>query len=138
MISDWYVVVEGIWVVSKMDVLLISIYAPQSVDSKRKLWDEIYTLISSFSGECVVMGDFNEVRYEYERFGSQFLHIPARIFNQFIEQNDLVGIPMGGPRYTWSNKWGSKFCKLDRFLVSDGITLHFPHIMGLVLDKKFP
>ncbi|XP_023754992.1 uncharacterized protein LOC111903450 [Lactuca sativa] len=47
-----------------------------------------------------------------------------------------MDIPMGGPRYTWSDKWGSKLSKLDRFLVSDAIMLHFLHIMGLVLDKN--
>lgn len=69
-ISYWYVAVEGIWVVSRMDMLLISVYDPQRDDCKRKLWDEISILIASFSGECVVMGDFNEVRDESERFGS--------------------------------------------------------------------
>lgn len=96
-ISDWYVAVEGVWAVFSMDVLLISVYAPQKDDCKIQLWDEISLLIASFSGECVLMGDFNEVRTESERFGSQFQHVPARFFNQFIDQADLVDIPMGGP-----------------------------------------
>ncbi|KAL7607317.1 hypothetical protein Lser_V15G19901 [Lactuca serriola] len=84
------------------------------------------------------MGDFNEVRNESDRFGSQFNHIHVRTFNQFIEHNDLVDIPMGEPRYTWSDRWGSKFSKLDRFLVYEVLMLHFPHIMVLVLDKNIP
>lgn len=80
----WYVVLEGVWAVSGMHVLLISVYAPQRDDCKRQLLDEISILIASLSGECVVMGDFNEVRDESERLGSQFKHIPTRTLNQFI------------------------------------------------------
>lgn len=58
------------------------------------------------------MGDFNEVRDESERLGSIFNLAIARCFNQFIEQASLIDISLGGPRYTWGDKWGSKF-KLD-------------------------
>lgn len=48
----------------------------------------------------------------------------------------MVDIHLGGPRFTWSDKCGSKFSKLDRFLVTVGILDYFPHIDGLVLEKK--
>lgn len=31
---------------------------------------------------------------------------------------------------------GSNFSKLDRFMVSEGFLMHYPHLMGLVLDKN--
>lgn len=83
------------------------------------------------------MGDFNVVWDESERMGSQFNHLTARRFNDVIEQADLTNIPLGGPRFTWNYKWGSKFSKLDRFLVSDGLLDSFPHISGMVWKILF-
>ncbi|XP_023762391.1 uncharacterized protein LOC111910809 [Lactuca sativa] len=69
---------------------------------------------------------------------SVFNHLSARVFNDFIENLDLSDIPLSGPRFTWSDKWGSKFSKLDRFLVTDGFMTAFPHLAGIVLEKNIP
>lgn len=37
-ISNCCVAVEGVWLVSSMDVLLISFYAPQRADCKKATW----------------------------------------------------------------------------------------------------
>ncbi|KAL7616301.1 hypothetical protein Lser_V15G00712 [Lactuca serriola] len=84
------------------------------------------------------MDDFNEVRDDSERMGSKFYSSSARVFNEFINSIDLVDVPLGGPRFTWSDKWGSKFSKLDRFLVTEGFLDSFPHLSALVLDKNIP
>ncbi|CAI9294636.1 unnamed protein product [Lactuca saligna] len=120
--------VEGVWVSSGVEVVFVSVYAPQGTDSKRQLWGEIGQLMNSCSGEFVLMGDFNEVRDESECMGSQFHPASTRIFNQFIEDANLFDIALGGPRFTRSDKWGSKFSKLDRFLVSKGLLVLFPHL----------
>nr|KAJ0199672.1 hypothetical protein LSAT_V11C600306450 [Lactuca sativa] len=119
-----------------MEVMFISVYLSQDVGSKRMLWDRLHQMISSFQGECVLMGDFNVVRVESERLGSQFHPTTSNYFNQFIDQTDLVDIPMGGPRFTWSHSGGSKFSKLDRFLVTDGVISAFPLLSGMVMEKK--
>ena len=84
------------------------------------------------------MGDFNEVREESERLGSVFCPRSARVFNSFIEQIGLQEVSLGGPRFTWCDKWGSKFSKVDRFFVTDGFCASFPFITALVLEKKIP
>lgn len=86
-----------------------------------------------------MMGDFNEVRDESEKMGSQLHLALARSFNQVIDLAGLVDIPLVCPRFTWSNnKWDSKFSKLDTFLVLNGVFDSFPHLMGLVLEKRLP
>lgn len=85
--------------------------------------------------ECVLIGDFNEVEGESKRMGSIFHHNTDRIFNHFMEHAELIDIPLGNPRFTWSNKWGSKFSKLDRILILNGFLDCFPHSSGLVLEK---
>ncbi|XP_023754373.1 uncharacterized protein LOC111902794 [Lactuca sativa] len=137
--SDWFVAVEGVWISSGTEVVFVSVYALQGTDSKRQLWGEIGQLMSScFRGGVVIMGDFNEVRDESKRMGSQFHPASARVFNQFIEDANLFDITLGGPRFTWNNKWGSKFSKLDRFLVSKRLLVVFPHLSGMVLEKRKP
>ena len=93
-------------------------------------------MINSIYGECITIGDFNVVRDESERLGSQFNLATTSLFNQFIDHADLLDIPLGGARFTWSNKWGLKFSELNRLLVSDGVLGHFPHLTGFVLEKK--
>lgn len=99
-ISDYFVAVEARWLRTNLEVMFISMYAPQDVGSKRIIWDRLHHMISSFQGECVLMGDFNVVRDESERLGSQFNPVTARYFNQFIDHLDLIDILMGGPRFT--------------------------------------
>ncbi|GJZ67194.1 RNA-directed DNA polymerase, eukaryota [Tanacetum coccineum] len=53
------------------------------------VWDS-----SIWDGETVVMGDFNEVRYEHERFGSIFNSHGAKAFNNFISLAGLIDIPL--------------------------------------------
>lgn len=87
---------------------------------------------------CVLMGNFNEVREKSERMGSQFHQDTTRNFNHFIDEAKLTDIPLGGPHFTWTYKWGSKFSKLDRFLVMDDYLDSVLHISGMVLEKHIP
>ncbi|GKF20671.1 RNA-directed DNA polymerase, eukaryota, partial [Tanacetum coccineum] len=62
-VSDNFVfALYGSWVSNQAKLLVVSIYAPQSITSKRSLWSYISSLISRWDGHCMVMGDFNEVR----------------------------------------------------------------------------
>ncbi|GKE68282.1 hypothetical protein Tco_1526354, partial [Tanacetum coccineum] len=51
---------------------------------------------SDLVGEVVIMGDFNEVRYKSERFGSLFNVQGANVFNSFIANVGLEEVPLGG------------------------------------------
>nr|GEX01492.1 RNA-directed DNA polymerase, eukaryota [Tanacetum cinerariifolium] len=46
-------------------------------------------------GEVVIMGDFNEVRYKSDRFGSVFNVQGANVFNSFITNARLEEVPLG-------------------------------------------
>lgn len=84
------------------------------------------------------MGNFNEVRNEMERLGLTFNQAFVRVFNDFIDSLDLVDIHFDVPYFTWSEKWGSKCSKFDRFLVINGFLGSFPNLTGLVLEKTIP
>ncbi|GJR36492.1 RNA-directed DNA polymerase, eukaryota [Tanacetum coccineum] len=47
-----------------------------------------------FHSMFIVLGDFNEVRFEYEQLGSKFCKLGARRFNEFISKSGLIDLPM--------------------------------------------
>nr|GEW11950.1 RNA-directed DNA polymerase, eukaryota [Tanacetum cinerariifolium] len=108
------------WLPTSSKLLIISVYAPQDPVEKRMLWEYLLHLIQGWDGEYVLMGDFNEVRSEHERFGTVFNTKGAKAFNTFIAQANLIDLPLEGYSFTWSHKSASKMSKLDRFLVSEG------------------
>nr|GEX27758.1 RNA-directed DNA polymerase, eukaryota [Tanacetum cinerariifolium] len=102
---------------------------------KRTLWDYLLCLINRWDGECVIMGDFNEVRSEHERYGSVFNVQSVVAFNNFISLASLIDLPLDGYAYTWVHKSATKMSKLDRFLISKGLMASFPHLSAICLDK---
>nr|GEX54670.1 RNA-directed DNA polymerase, eukaryota [Tanacetum cinerariifolium] len=123
------------WISNNSKVLIVVIYAPQSLSHKRVLWDYISSLIARWNGETIVMGDFNEVRSIDEPFGSMFNQSNSRLFNHFITSSGLVDVKLEGYSFTWAHPLATKMSKLDRFLVSNGIISLFPLIMALYLDR---
>nr|GEW32689.1 RNA-directed DNA polymerase, eukaryota [Tanacetum cinerariifolium] len=128
LVSNNFIALFGTWLPNNTKVLIVTIYAPQSRILKRSLWEYISLMISRWHGESIVLGDFNEVRTEKERFGSLFNRASARDFNSFISSAGLVEIKSEGCSYTWSHPSATKMSKLDRFLVSEGIISNFSAI----------
>nr|GEX94678.1 RNA-directed DNA polymerase, eukaryota [Tanacetum cinerariifolium] len=134
-ISDNFIALYGTWNSSQTKMLLISVYAPQTVSLKRPLGSYLTFLINHWNGESILMGDFNEVRRKEDRWGTVFNVYGARVFNQFISSTWLVEIQLEGYNYTWAHLSASKISKLDRFLVSDGLLSTFPHLSAVCLDR---
>ncbi|GJV29254.1 RNA-directed DNA polymerase, eukaryota [Tanacetum coccineum] len=101
--SDNFVALYGSWIPTQTKLLMVSVYAPQSVISKRSLWDYISFLINRWNGDCMLMGDFNEVRCLDDRMGSIFNVQGANEFNSFISNSGLVEIQLEGYSFTWSH-----------------------------------
>ncbi|GJZ41695.1 RNA-directed DNA polymerase, eukaryota [Tanacetum coccineum] len=66
-ISDYFVAVRGTWLSTATKVMFVSIYAPQDISEKKSLWEYITHIIDTWDGECIILGDFNEVRSKQER-----------------------------------------------------------------------
>nr|GEX13007.1 RNA-directed DNA polymerase, eukaryota [Tanacetum cinerariifolium] len=107
-VSDYFVIVRGEWIPNGKSLLIISVYAPQEFTEKKMLWDYLNHVIINWKGEVIIMGDFNEVRYKNERFGSVFNVQGAKAFNSFIANLNLDEIPLGGCSYTWCHGSASK------------------------------
>nr|GEV61148.1 RNA-directed DNA polymerase, eukaryota [Tanacetum cinerariifolium] len=134
-ISDNFVAIYGTWLTNNVKILLICVYVPQQPANKRELWEYLLTILGRWSGEVIIMGDFNEVRFKEERRGTMSHQSGARIFNQFINTSSLVDVRLEGFSFTWSHPSATKMSKLDRFLVSDDIISLFPSITAICLDR---
>uniref|UniRef100_A0A7N2LGJ2 Uncharacterized protein n=1 Tax=Quercus lobata TaxID=97700 RepID=A0A7N2LGJ2_QUELO len=62
-------------------------------------------------------GDFNVVRFPFERLGSNSFTAAMREFSNFISEQGLIDLPLQGGTFTWLNsrEVASK-ARLDRFL----------------------
>ncbi|GKB13938.1 putative RNA-directed DNA polymerase, eukaryota, reverse transcriptase zinc-binding domain protein [Tanacetum coccineum] len=136
--NENYVVIDALWTPDDIQIRWIAVYAPQNLSCKIALWSMLANLIADWDGILMMMGDFNEVREAGERYGSIFKEKQADIFNEFINNSSLIEIPLDGFKFTWTDKWGSKMSKLDRFLVSESFFESFPHTSGVVLVKGIP
>ncbi|GJR19238.1 RNA-directed DNA polymerase, eukaryota [Tanacetum coccineum] len=134
-ISDYFVAVRGTWLSTATKVMFVSIYAPQDISEKKSLWEYITHIIDTWDGECIILGDFNEVRSKQERFGTIFNETAANAFNHFISTAGLIDLPLEGYSFTWAIKSAKKMSKLDRFLISEGLLLKFPSLSAICLDR---
>nr|GEV48576.1 RNA-directed DNA polymerase, eukaryota [Tanacetum cinerariifolium] len=114
--------------------MIVSIYAPQELSQKKSLWEYITHIIDLWDGECIILGDFNEVRSEHERFGTIFNDSGAKAFNHFISMLGLIDLYLEGYSYTWAIKSASKISKLGRFLVFEGLLMVYLSLSALFLD----
>nr|GEY88525.1 RNA-directed DNA polymerase, eukaryota [Tanacetum cinerariifolium] len=128
--------------ISAMDVKLLwgnynfdHVFSEAVTTGKRSLLSYIMYLVTHCNGDCMVMGDFNEVRCMEDRRGSVFNVQGANEFNNFISNSGLVEVQLEGYSFTWSHLSATKMSKLDRFLVTKGLISLFPHISGICLDK---
>ncbi|GAU20017.1 hypothetical protein TSUD_273520 [Trifolium subterraneum] len=129
-------VCHGRFISSDEIFYVVNIYAPCDPGAKQRLWDSLSMRLQSLAwGRVCVCGDFNAVRGQEERRSSrvgprQSNHLP---FNCFIEDNNLVDLPLGGRKYTWYKGDGSSISRLDRFLLSEEWCLAWPNCTQVAL-----
>ncbi|XP_071729190.1 uncharacterized protein [Rutidosis leptorrhynchoides] len=117
--GDCFLAIRGNWTGTRHDTALVNVFGPHNDVRKRKMWDTLDNLIGGIDSRWVLCGDFNEVCEHTDRFNYDFHEARARRFNEFIIRNNLIEIPLKGRKFTRISDDGTKFSKLDRFLVSD-------------------
>ncbi|XP_071713472.1 uncharacterized protein [Rutidosis leptorrhynchoides] len=132
-----YVIVKGRWIREDVEVYMVNVYGPQQLHDKVNLWSKLSRFMVDNVGKYILFGDWNSVRSEEERFGTEFCSRDAEAFNEFIDSQLLFEVPLGGLQFTRRNKAGSKFSKLDRFFLSANVLDHFDNLKGIVLPRGF-
>ncbi|PWA73265.1 RNA-directed DNA polymerase, eukaryota [Artemisia annua] len=134
-LSDYFVIIRGKWLKNDTDIMFVAVYGPHDPRDKRMVWEYLTHVINQWNGNVVVMGDFNEVRFKSDRFGSIFNVQGADDFNSFIEDAGLEEVPLGGSAFTWCHKSATKMSKLDRFFISNSLLNSCPHVSAITLDR---
>nr|GEW78030.1 retrotransposon protein, putative, Ty1-copia subclass [Tanacetum cinerariifolium] len=88
-VSNSFVIVRGVWLSTGVDTLLIVVDAPHDKGEKRLLWEYLFSVVKGWKGDVIMTGDFNEVCFKIDRFGSIFHARDAEVFNDFISNSGL-------------------------------------------------
>lgn len=115
--SNWSLI-RGLCILDNKEVLILNIYAPQTLTSKKKVWAEILDiLVSAAEPYILLLGDFNAVCRQDEKANSIFCNRESSLFNSFIDSSGLLEVQMTNSTFTWFGPAGKR-SKLDRALVS--------------------
>ncbi|XP_019151047.1 PREDICTED: uncharacterized protein LOC109147845 [Ipomoea nil] len=94
-------------------------------------WNVLRTLAAKSNLPWIVMGDFNDLLYQYEkRGGNPHPNSLLRGFGDTLEDCGLAQLPMVGYPYTWEKGKGTVNWieeRLDKVLVTDGWRNVVPH-----------
>ncbi|GAU23620.1 hypothetical protein TSUD_386090 [Trifolium subterraneum] len=121
---------HGRFIKSGEEFSVANVYAPCDDGAKQGLWDSLSASIQTLRGQQVcICGDFNAIKRLDERRSSRGVHrfgdhIP---FNRFIEDNDLIYLPLSGRNFTWFKGDGLSMSRLDRFMLFEEWCLTWPN-----------
>jgi exonuclease III len=122
--------IHGRFISSGVEFSVANVYAPGEDGAKQRLWVSLSARIQSLGRSRIcVCGDFNAVKHVDERRSTRvgyrnLDHIP---FSRFIEDNNLVDLPLQGRSFTWFKGDGFSMSRLDRFLLSEEWCLVWPN-----------
>lgn len=110
--------VSGVWVKTNMQCSVVNIYSSCVVTEKKASWRDITMSKMGFGVLlwCFV-GDFNAVKGKVERRGvSKNSQVSEHSdFLEFIDDINVIDLPVLGNRFTWFKPDGTTISILDRF-----------------------
>ncbi|KAJ9549144.1 hypothetical protein OSB04_021687 [Centaurea solstitialis] len=120
--GDGFLAVIGSWSRSAVKIGLVNIYSPQNIGQKKALWLNLQNIVlGDQSITWILHGDFNEVRNESERKGSNFIN----------------AVRNGGRKFTRFSADGHKLSKLDRILVSNNFYNLYANPVVEILPRHY-
>ncbi|CAL1358713.1 unnamed protein product [Linum trigynum] len=114
------------------DWMLTAIYASPQANRQRPLWDNISAQSKSIDIPWLLTGDFNAIRVPSEKSGAASVATlrRCRIFNERINEAELVDLGYSGPNFTWTRGEESgtyKASRIDRSLCNTLWNAVFPN-----------
>lgn len=112
-----FLLISGI-IVGSFECVFLNVYGPNDLSKRARLWESIVNIRTSFQKPWYMGGDYNEIRNIKDRKGCIRRDSGMIEFNNFINQLELVEVPMLGRRFTWCNSLdGERWSKIDRLLL---------------------
>ena len=92
-------------VTSKTPFFISAIYASPKFSRRKLLWNDLCVVVINFNLPWLVIGDFNEVMSQNEKWGGRPINNHrANLFKQTINNCNLLDLGFNGPKFTWTNK----------------------------------
>ena len=79
------------------------IYGLNDNNLRGQMWDELIGIQQLWDVPWCYIGDFNVVRFPSERLGGLRLTLVMENFSEFIEELNLIDLPLEEGSYTWSS-----------------------------------
>ncbi|XP_019178334.1 PREDICTED: uncharacterized protein LOC109173550 [Ipomoea nil] len=120
---------------------LTGFYGYSDRGRRRESWQLLRTLSSLSTLPWVVMGDYNDILDQSEKYG-RTPH-PQWLINGFrdaVADSGLVDVPFSGHQFTWVKSRGTDHMieeKLDRFLANDSWLNMFEGAQALSLSTTY-
>lgn len=130
--------IQGCFVKTGEHFTLFNVYAPCDHNRQQVLWQNIFVRLACLNDLNICLcGDFNAVRCMEERrsVGSVGISGGSALFNQLINDNFLVDLPLRGRSFTWYRGDGRSMSRLDRFLLSDRWCQTWPNCFQLASTR---
>jgi hypothetical protein len=97
----------GLFVSSRQDKFkweIVNVYGPVQLERKKDFLNELTIKISNMSDPFVIGGDFNMIRFPWEKSSDNVNHVWMDAFNEFIRDNGVKEMLRKGSKFTWTNK----------------------------------
>jgi hypothetical protein len=114
------------------------VYGPNSGCDRRRLWDELAGICSWWDSPWCIGGDFNVTRFPSERSSEAHLCSAMTDFFDFIADQGLMDLPLGGGSFTWLISHDPPVrSRIDCFLVSHDWEVQFLLVSQKRLSRLF-
>ncbi|GMJ01570.1 hypothetical protein HRI_003826200 [Hibiscus trionum] len=115
----------------------INVYGPSTDSEKHVFFQELQSFMNSFQLPWCVAGDYNAITCREEKIGLHFNNNSAESFRRFIQETELIDLPLVGGDFTWSNNRDPPtWVRLDRFLVNSKFISTFQNLKQSLLHKS--
>ncbi|XP_026420101.1 uncharacterized protein LOC113316085 [Papaver somniferum] len=112
------------------------VYGPCDTVERRNLWQELQLMRLIWNLPWCIGGDFNEVRLMSERQNCNSITRGMQDFRDFVNDEDLIDIPINGAKYTWKSGNANQI-KIDLFIMSGSWEDHFKNVVVTALAPPF-
>ena len=114
-----FVIILKNWVCS-------GVYGPNDNIVRGQMWDELVGIQQYWNVPWCCIGDFNIVHFPSEQLGNSRLTPTMEQFSEFIEDLNLIDLPLEGGSYTWSSSLDQPLMsRIDKVLVSHDWEEHY-------------
>ncbi|XP_016185123.1 uncharacterized protein LOC107626735 [Arachis ipaensis] len=124
--GERWLCIEGVLTKNNFKCAYCLVYGAHGREEKRLVWEEL----SYIAGLCQVpfclLGDFNEILQVEDRKGEMSLSVSAEEFKSWVQDMQLVDLPLTDRKYTWFR--GQSCSRIDRVLVNIEWVEEFPDI----------